>query len=275
MHRRYVSILWLFICFSNASIAQTTICSTCGPADIGIISRQMAEDYIATYGKIFRDTEDKKKIYSESVEFSRSEMKRFFSRNNSSAYCGFNMYFISGSLSSRLGHKDVNQIGVALVPRKETGFPDFGGYLAENLGFNIQGGHGNRDGIYRPIGRPGLDLGREKYKLKYGVKKDTSHTRYVMVGSGTTSFLRSFVNDPANNKYKTYRFYFISYGMNNPACDRNEAASISLIIIPVDQDGVDYDAFKNYVLASKEFKSRAMVLNHGSLCPNYCPDGDQ
>jgi hypothetical protein len=96
-----------------------------------------------------------------------------------------------------------------------------------------------------------------------------------MVGAGTTSFLRSFVNDPANNKYKTYRFYFISYGVNNPACDRNEAAYISLIIIPVDQNGADYDAFQNYVMASQEFKSRAMVLNHGSLCPNYCPDGDQ
>ncbi len=275
MHRRSLFILCLVFCFSNASMAQPAECSTCGQADIGIISSQIAKNYIDTFAKIFRDTEDRKKLYSESVEFSRAEMKRFFSRNNNTAYCGFNMYFISGAFSNRVGHKDVNQIGVALVPRINTGFPDFKGYLAENLGFNIQGGHGNRGGVYSPIDTAQFRLLKGKFQSTYKVTNTISHTHYVMVGAGTSNFLRKFVNDPANNKYKTYRFYFISYGFNSIACDRNSAAFISLIIVPVDQNGADYDAFQNYVLSHPEFKKRVMVLNHGSLCPNYCPDGDQ
>lgn len=249
-------------------------CDSCG-GDIGIVPEDRSLSFRENYRNRFWKSSADSIKYSESVEFSRAELNRFFSRNSSSDYCGFNVYFLSGDLTSRDNHKNSDQIGLALVPRMvKKGLPDFRGYLAESFAFNLKGGHSNRGGVYRPIDTARIDTLRARYKKSNPLGSDSIHTRYVLVGEQTMNFLKAFLSDRRYSQYKTFRFYFICYHSDDVVCGQSDANQISILIAPVSISGPDFSVFESYFGALKKKKPAKMMLNHGSLCPNYCPDGD-
>jgi SAM-dependent methyltransferase len=151
--------------------------------------------------------------------------------------------------------------------------PDFKGHLAENIAFDQNAGYGNLDRLTRTIKEAKFHYLRGVYKSTYSNTPDKKFTRYVMINEKTMELIRECVNSGDFKDYKTYRFYFISYCKKN-VCEQGHKDQMSVMIVPVSSSGPVYDAFENYLVSKKRFDKATMTLNHGSLCPNYCPDGD-
>lgn len=270
-------ILTILFSVSFNSYGQTNYCDTCYSDRLVILGSAEAKGYRENFDRTFRKTDRLRLMYSLSVEFSGTQLKEFFSRNPRSRYCGFNIYFVNTPKENRPGHGSQKQIGLVLVPRERSGEPDFDGYLVENIAFDRTRGHEGRGWRPRVMVKSDFLDAKAEYAVNFPNLIDSIHTKYVLVGEKTSDFLEAFVSDVSNSKYETYRFSFMNYGkMESTICGLSSQKQIGVFITPVNEVEEDFDAFLNYFVKYKTKRNNANwnSLNHGSLCPNYCPDGD-
>jgi len=264
-----------FFLLAILSISYKSLCQCKCNIPPRSISKPEFDNYAKNYEDTFRKGVDVK--HSICVDFSSQSIIDFYDSNFSGGGkddWGVDIYFVSLNKTKRHGQKHPNQLALVLVGSNELCKSQFEKLMIGNNTFDQ-----SKNNYLKPKGQRWytkgiLDVQRDRYKAKFTGDDHTLSIRFPL--KSFRIFVEALKQSP--DLYDGLRFTFASYNKPGVACNQLTEKQITVLISPILKDGsIDIQQFYNYLkdrlhLTDKDLQALLDTLNHGSLCPNYCPN---